>query len=64
MKNSVKDRNNAQSSCAGQFLRNHIDDFKGSWMHVDMVGPAVNSAGRGTGFGVALLLTLAGVGAL
>jgi probable aminopeptidase NPEPL1 len=62
MRNSVKDRNNAQSSCAGQFLLNHLDGpFAGAWCHVDMAGPAVNSAGRGTGFGVGLLLALAEV---
>jgi probable aminopeptidase NPEPL1 len=63
MKNSVKDRNNAQSSCAAQFLLNHIPDFRGPWLHVDMAAPAVTSSGRGTGYGVGLLLTLAGVGA-
>ena len=25
MKNSVKDRSNAQCSCAGHFIENHID---------------------------------------
>ena len=57
MKNSVKDRMNAQSSCAGQFVGNHLGDFKGKWLHVDMAGPAM-SAGRATGYGVALLLHL------
>jgi len=61
MRNSVKDRSNAQSSCAGQFIGEHLEAarFGGRWLHVDMAGPAV-SAGRGTGFGVGLLLTLAG----
>lgn len=63
MKNSVKDRNNAQSSCAGQFILNHAEGWKGAFLHVDMCGPAVQSNGRGSGFGVGLLLTLAGVGA-
>ena len=58
MRNSVKDRANAQASCAGQFLRNHINDYKGAWLHVDMAGPAV-SGGLGTGFGVGLLLNIA-----
>lgn len=58
MRNSVKDRANAQASCAGQFLRNHISDYKGAWLHVDMAGPAV-SGGLGTGFGVGLLLNIA-----
>ncbi|MBW1881160.1 MAG: leucyl aminopeptidase family protein, partial [Deltaproteobacteria bacterium] len=62
MRNSVKDRNNAQSSCAGQFIANHIENFEGRWLHVDMAGP-VWAGGRATGFGVPLLLTLAGVGA-
>ena len=60
MRNSVKDRSNAQASCAGQFLRNHLTDYKGGWLHVDIAGPAV-SAGRGTGFGVGLLLSLANI---
>jgi len=62
MRNSVKDRYNAQSSCAGQFVGNHLGEFAGRWLHVDLCGPAF-SAGRGTGFGVGLLLTLLGVGA-
>ena len=60
MKNSVKDRSNAQSSCAGQFIANHIEDFinnGGEWLHVDMAGP-VSSNERGTGYGVALLYSL------
>tara|TARA_B100000405_G_scaffold48103_1_gene31759 strand:- start:3327 stop:4277 length:951 start_codon:yes stop_codon:yes gene_type:complete len=75
MKNSVKDRSNAQTSCAGQFIANHLDrgwnraDPDGSgeetegrirrrWLHVDMAGPATNKDGRGTGYGVALLVHL------
>lgn len=57
MRNSVKDRSNAQSSCAGQFIGNHLGRYSGSWLHVDMAGPVVRS-GRGTGFGAALLLGL------
>lgn len=62
MKNSVKDRSNAQSSCAGQFIKNHLDAvaYEGPWLHVDLAGPAFID-GRGTGFGVGLLLALAGV---
>lgn len=62
MRNSVKDRSNAQSSCAGQFIGDHLEavGFGGRWLHVDIAGPAVH-AGRGTGFGVGLLLALAGV---
>ena len=75
MKNSVKDRTNAQSSCAGQFIANHLDPgwnradpdasgdeaegrIKRRWLHVDMAGPATNKDGRGTGYGVALLVHL------
>lgn len=57
MKNSVADRGNAQSSCAGQFIGNHLEDYLaegGKWAHVDMAGP-VSAAGRATGYGVALL---------
>lgn len=60
MRNSVKDRANAQSSCAGQFLNEHLRAHKGQWAHVDLAGPAVSS-GRGTGFGVVLLLGLLGL---
>ena len=57
MKNSVADRGNAQSSCAGQFIGNHLEEYLangGKWLHIDMAGPGV-SAERGTGYGVALL---------
>jgi len=58
MKNSVKDRMNAQASCAGQFVAEHLDpDWTGAWIHVDMAGP-VQSEDRGTGYGVALLAEL------
>jgi probable aminopeptidase NPEPL1 len=58
MKNSVKDRMNAQTSCAAQFVGEHLDDdWEGSWLHVDMAGP-VQADDRGTGYGVALLLEL------
>lgn len=59
MRNSVGDRNNAQSSCAATFLHAHLDDTT-PWAHVDLAAPAV-AGDRGTGFGVALLLTVAGV---
>ncbi len=60
MRNSVKDRSNAQSSCAGQFIGNHLfaAGFEGAWCHVDMAGPSVH-ANRGTGYGVGLLLATA-----
>ena len=54
MRNSVKNRNNAQSSCAGQFIWSHIEDAGVRWGHVDLAGPAFR-ADRGTGYGVALL---------
>jgi len=57
MKNSVKDRMNAQTSCAGQFIANHLGDFKGKWLHVDLAGPTM-ILGRATGYGVALMVHL------
>lgn len=60
MKNSVKDRSNAQCSCAGHFIENHIDPgYDGEWLHVDMAGPGTK-AERGTGYGVGLVLSLVG----
>jgi probable aminopeptidase NPEPL1 len=61
MKNSVKDRMNAQASCAGAFVGEHLDAaYEGSWLHVDMAGPATREE-RGTGYGTGLLLSLADV---
>lgn len=54
MKNSVKDRANAQTSCAGQFIYNHLEGTNVRWLHVDLAGPSFRGE-RGTGFGVALL---------
>jgi probable aminopeptidase NPEPL1 len=62
LRNSVKDRANAQSSCAGQFIGEHLGDYGGDWLHIDMAGPSF-VAQRGTGWGPALLLTLLGIGA-
>lgn len=63
MKNSVKDRSNAQCSCAGHFIESHIDskyvERGGEWLHVDMAGPGTK-AERGTGYGVGLVLSLVG----
>ncbi|XP_073814221.1 probable aminopeptidase NPEPL1 granny smith protein isoform X1 [Musca autumnalis] len=60
MKNSVADRSNAQSSCAGLFVGANLGfDYPGVWMHVDMATP-VHCGERATGYGVALLLTLFG----
>jgi leucyl aminopeptidase len=53
LKNSVKDRANAQSSCAAQFVAEHLGDFAGQWLHVDLAGPSDDSSERATGFGVA-----------
>lgn len=58
MKNSVKDRMNAQSSCAAQFIANHLPDPPPPWVHVDMAGTSSDGEGRGTGYGVGLLLSL------
>jgi len=58
MKNSVKDRSNAQTSCAGHFIEAHLDqDYKNGWLHVDMAGPGTLGQ-RGTGYGVGLVLSL------
>ena len=54
MKNSVKDRMNAQSSCAAQFVWSHISDTKVPWLHIDLAGPA-HVDNRGTGFGATLV---------
>jgi probable aminopeptidase NPEPL1 len=57
MKNSVADRSNAQCSCAGQFIGNHLEEYfkvNGKWLHIDMAGP-VEVGGRATGYGVGLL---------
>jgi len=59
MKNSVKDRMNAQSSCAGQFIGNHLpEDNAPNWIHVDIAGTAWGATNMGTGYGVGLLLEL------
>jgi probable aminopeptidase NPEPL1 len=54
MRNSVKNRMNAQSSCAGQFVYSHLEGTDVRWVHVDLAGPAFRNE-RGTGYGVALL---------
>jgi len=60
MKNSVADRGNAQSSCAGLFINSHLGfEWPGVWMHVDMAAPAYTGE-RATGYGVALLNVLFG----
>ena len=58
MKNSVKDRSNAQSSCAGHFIEAHLaEKYEGGWLHLDIAGPAT-SGQRGTGYGVGFVLSL------
>lgn len=57
MKNSVKNRSNAQSSCAAQFIANNLCDFHGPWLHIDMAAPCYRGE-RATGYGVALLFDL------
>eukprot|EP00834_Sanchytrium_tribonematis_P007093 NODE_593_length_5604_cov_0.739691.p3 type:complete len:268 gc:universal NODE_593_length_5604_cov_0.739691:4242-5045(+) len=52
-KNSVKDRMNASSSCAGHFVESNIVGSS-RWVHLDIAGPSFKSD-RGTGFGSALL---------
>jgi probable aminopeptidase NPEPL1 len=66
MKNSVADRSNAQSSCAAQFIGNHIEGYIEAgkdWVHVDMAGPSTDKGTqRATGWGVAFLLETLGLG--
>lgn len=57
MKNSVKDRMNAQSSCAAQFIAEHLAGYEGPWLHMDIAGPATEGE-RGTGFATTLLTEL------
>ncbi|OUM66498.1 hypothetical protein PIROE2DRAFT_20155 [Piromyces sp. E2] len=71
MKNSVKVRNNAGSSCAGHFVEEHIDkEWKENqcnkygegefmWAHLDVAYPAVDPNGRATGCGVPLFIEIA-----
>jgi probable aminopeptidase NPEPL1 len=58
MRNSVKDRGNAQASCAGQFIGNHLPEDAPPWLHMDIAGTAWDAETRGTGYGVALLLAI------
>jgi len=58
MRNSVKDRANAQSSCAGQFIANHLPEDAPEWLHIDIAGTAWDGDNRGTGYGVGLLLAI------
>ncbi|MBK9645955.1 MAG: leucyl aminopeptidase family protein [Deltaproteobacteria bacterium] len=57
MKNSVKDRNNASSAAAAQFILSHMPEHGcPAWAHLDIAGTAWDGEGRGTGFGVGVLL--------
>ncbi|MBC7662112.1 MAG: leucyl aminopeptidase family protein [Chitinophagaceae bacterium] len=59
MCNSVKNRSNAQTSCAAQFVYSHIDDLDIPWLHIDMAGPSSTAAGLATGYGIQLITRLA-----
>jgi len=60
MKNSVKNSDNASSSCAGLFINANLGfDYPGVFLHFDMAKP-VKDGERATGYGVALLNTLFG----
>jgi probable aminopeptidase NPEPL1 len=61
LRNSVANRNNAQSSCAAQFIYAHIADAPHAaarrWCHIDLAGPAFPKD-RASGYGVALIAEL------
>ncbi len=54
MCNSVRNRTNAPSACAAQFVFWQIEDTGAKWLHIDLAGPAFPK-NRATGFGVALV---------
>ncbi len=56
--NVARDSQNANAGCAAQFICEHLGNYGGKWLHVDIEGPSRASNGRGTGFGVGLLLAL------
>jgi probable aminopeptidase NPEPL1 len=58
MVNSVKNRSNAQPSCAAQFIYSHVDDLDIPWLHIDMAGPSNTASGLGTGYGIQLISRL------
>ena len=60
MKNSVRNRMNAQVSCAAEFIHWHISDTGARWAHIDLASPAF-IGGRGTGFGVSTLVEAIGL---
>merc|ERR1712007_241169 len=58
MKNSVKNRSNAQSSCAGLFIHRHLTNcgYDGRWLHIDMASPVHAPLGDfATGWGVGVI---------
>ena len=55
MRNSVKNRSNAQVSCAAEFVHWNVDGSGARWGHIDLAYPAFRM-NRGTGYGVALLV--------
>lgn len=57
MRNSVRDRMNAQTSCAAQFIAEHLGTGERPWLHIDMAGPSTRWD-RGTGYGVGLLTSV------
>jgi probable aminopeptidase NPEPL1 len=58
MRNSVRDRSNAQASCAAAFIGDNLPkDYAGAHVHIDMAAPARVGEGA-TGFGAALLFQL------
>jgi len=59
MRNSVKNRSNAQVSCAAEFVHWNVDGSGARWGHVDLAYPAFRM-NRGTGYGVALLVDAVG----
>lgn len=61
LRNSVANRMNAQTSCAAQFIYEHLSDAPRArtrrWCHIDLAGPAFPKD-RATGYGVALISEL------
>ena len=61
LRNSVANRMNAQTSCAAQFVYEHMSSAPKArsrrWCHIDLAGPAFPKD-RGTGYGVALIAEL------
>jgi probable aminopeptidase NPEPL1 len=58
MRNSVRNRGNAQSSCAAAFIGDNLPrDYTGAHVHIDMAAPAHAEEGA-TGYGVALVVGL------